>query len=76
MGKDKIVGIFKILGILINEFYCYVDFVYGDDFKGNDVGIFFFVNRFFVIVNKKNLDVFIFVNMICIFWENIFSNYF
>jgi hypothetical protein len=76
MGKDKIVGISKTLGIPINELYRYADSALGDDPKGNDAGILSLVNRPFVIANKKNLDVSIPANMIRTSWENILSNHF
>lgn len=76
MGKDKIVGISKTLGIPINELYRYADSAYGDDPKGNDAGILSLVNRPFVIANKKNLDVSIPANMIRTSWENLLSNHF
>ena len=76
MGKEKIVGISKTLGIRINELYQCADSAYGDDPKGNDAGILSLANRPFVIANKNNLEVSIPTNMIRTSWENILNNHF
>ncbi|NEQ87765.1 MAG: hypothetical protein F6K26_49630, partial [Moorea sp. SIO2I5] len=76
MGEDKNVGVSKALNIPIDQLSNRTNAVYGDDPKGNDVGILSLSSKAFVIANPKNSEVPIPVNMIRTSWEDILENYF
>ncbi|NEQ82780.1 MAG: hypothetical protein F6K26_21815 [Moorea sp. SIO2I5] len=76
MGEDKNIGISKALNIPIDQLSNQTNAVYGDDPKGNDVGILSLSSKAFVIANPKNSEVPIPANMIRTSWEDILENYF
>ena len=75
MGSDKNVGVSKTLKIPLEELSFHTDSAYGDDPKGNDVGILSLTAKAFVIANKKNSVVHIPENIIRTSWEDILENY-
>ena len=76
MGEDKNVGISLALKIPLQELSSHTDSAYGDDPKGNDVGILSLSAKAFVIANQKNLELLLPANMIRTSWEDILANYF